>query len=137
MTTLSDWWRDFFNGLATECWSKAVPEAATAEEADFIVGSLDVPPGGTVLDAPCGRGRLALPLTARGLRVTGLDYSKDEIAAARAAASARGLTVDWVQGDVRELPWQNQFDGAYCFGNSFAYFDDSGNTRLLQGVHRA
>src|SRR5262249_1330392 len=30
-----------------------------------------------------------------------------------------------------------EFEGAYCFGNSFGYLDDDGNARFLRAVARA
>jgi SAM-dependent methyltransferase len=39
--------------------------------------------------------------------------------------------------DMRDLPWQEEFDGVYCVGNSFAYLDDAGNEAFLAGVSRA
>jgi SAM-dependent methyltransferase len=38
---------------------------------------------------------------------------------------------------MRDLPWSARFDGAFCFGNSFGYLDDEGNTRFLRAVASA
>jgi len=35
---------------------------------------------------------------------------------------------------MRDLPWPEAFDGAYCFGNSFGYLDDEGNAAFLEAV---
>jgi SAM-dependent methyltransferase len=35
------------------------------------------------------------------------------------------------------LPFQAEFDAAYCFGNSFAYFDDAGNASFLESAARS
>ena len=37
---------------------------------------------------------------------------------------------------MRELPSQEEFDGAFCFGNSFGYLDDEGNPNFLKAVAR-
>src|SRR5262249_14975662 len=39
--------------------------------------------------------------------------------------------------EMRDLPWREAFDGAYCFGNSFGYLDDDGNADFLKAVARA
>ena len=38
---------------------------------------------------------------------------------------------------MRDLPWHETFDGAFCFGNSFGYLDDAGNADFLKAVARA
>ena len=38
---------------------------------------------------------------------------------------------------MRDLPWRDRFDGAFCVGNSFAYLDDSGNLDFLRAVASA
>jgi SAM-dependent methyltransferase len=47
------------------------------------------------------------------------------------------LPVAWVQGNMREISWQEAFDGAFCFGNSFGYDDDAGNAAFLSAVWRS
>jgi SAM-dependent methyltransferase len=37
---------------------------------------------------------------------------------------------------MRDLPWPAAFDGAFCLGNSFAYYDDQGNADFLKAVAR-
>jgi len=90
-----------------------------------------------VIDVPCGLGRHSLELAARGFRVTGVDLSGAAIEEARADAAARGLTVDWRNEDMREIPQESGFDGAFCFGNSFGYLDPAGNRGFLRAVSRA
>jgi SAM-dependent methyltransferase len=89
-----------------------------------------------VLDVPCGDGRIALELAARGCRVTGVDISPEFLAAARASAVERGLDVEWWQSDMRDLPWQGEFDAACCAGSSFGFFDDEGNAAFVAAVAR-
>ncbi|MGI9070636.1 MAG: SAM-dependent methyltransferase [Bryobacteraceae bacterium] len=38
---------------------------------------------------------------------------------------------------MRELPWISEFDGAYCFGNSFCYLDRVNAAAFLDGIARA
>jgi SAM-dependent methyltransferase len=134
MNTETDWWRHFFDGLAVEFWLRMTPETATQEETDFIERMLRVPTGAEVLDIPCGGGRHAVALSSRGYRVTGLDISSAFLGAARGLARERGQNVTWCQQPMHEVT--GQFDGAYCFGNSFGYYDDAGNLAVLKAIHR-
>lgn len=134
-----DWYRHFFHGLALELWRKAVTPELTRSECDFLVAEL-APDGperiaGRLLDVPSGNGRHALALAERGYRVTGVDLSAEFVAEARARAG--GLPVDFVLADMRELPSEASFGGAYCLGNSFGYLAHEGTQQFLAAVARA
>lgn len=75
-----------------------------------LAASLAVRPDDRVLDAACGTGDLALAdLRAGAGRVTGLDFSEQMLARARAKAP----TLEWVQGDMLALPFEaGAFDAA-------------------------
>ena len=132
----TEWWKEFFSGLAVDMWRLAVPEDQTRLEADFIQKMLRLTPPAEVLDVPCGTGRLAIELASRGLSVSGVDLSLQFLEEARTRGNERHVSVFWQEGDMRDLPRQATFDGAFCFGNSFGYLDDDGNTRFLEAVYR-
>lgn len=132
MNVQSNWWEDFFHGVAVDMWLNAVSPEHTAQEAEFVARTLEAPPGAELLDVPCGGGRLAIALAAQGYRMTAVDLSAEFLAHAR-AADADGR-VAWEQGDMRDLPWPQRFDGAFCCGNSFGYLDDEGNGAFLRAV---
>ncbi|MEJ7791077.1 MAG: methyltransferase domain-containing protein [Gaiellaceae bacterium] len=72
-------------------------ELSTAQ-AELLWATLRLVHGAEVLDVPCGHGRIANRLAARGARVTGLDADASFLARARDDAVARGVEVDYVQG---------------------------------------
>ena len=131
-----EWWSTFFTGLVVDFWRAAMPPEVTAAEADFFARHLALTPGARVLDVPCGHGRLALELARRGYRLTGVDISEDFLAAARRSAGDEGLEVEWRQSDMRDLPWREAFDGAFCGGSSFGYMGDAGDLDYLRAVAR-
>jgi SAM-dependent methyltransferase len=135
-TVPEDWWKDFFNGLVVDFWRAAMPPEATAAEADFYEKQLSLSPGARVLDVPCGDGRLALELARRGCLVTGVDISEEFLRAARASAAGRGLAVDWRKAEMRDLPWREEFDGAFCAGSSFGFLGDAGDLEFLRAASR-
>jgi demethylmenaquinone methyltransferase/2-methoxy-6-polyprenyl-1,4-benzoquinol methylase len=68
-----------------------------------------VQPGDHVLDACCGTGDLALAARAAGADVVGLDFSERMLERAR----RKGQDVEWLQGDLLALPFENaSFDAA-------------------------
>jgi len=66
------------------------------------------PPGGVVLDAPCGTGRWFAQVAASGRRVIGVDQSAGMLAQARARGTAEALH----EVGLQELPFEAEFDAA-------------------------
>ena len=66
------------------------------------------PPGGRILDAPCGTGKYFAQVAASGRRVVGVDQSAGMLAQARARAIAESVQ----QIGLQELPFEAEFDGA-------------------------
>ena len=130
-----DWWAHFFEGPAVTLWLQAIPPAETQRQADALVSLMAPAPGARLLDVPCGGGRLALALAARGYQLTGVDLSGEFLDHARRSEDAG--RVQWEERDMRSLPWAQQFDGAYCVGNSFGYFDAEGNASFVRAVAAA
>jgi 2-polyprenyl-3-methyl-5-hydroxy-6-metoxy-1,4-benzoquinol methylase len=109
----------------------------TPEEVERIVELLELPPGAEILDCPCGHGRISNALAERGFRVTGLDTTQLFLERAREDAEARGVEVEYVHGDMRELPWRERFDGLVNWFTSFGYFSDDENKAVLRTFHDA
>ena len=103
-------------------------------EVELIWRLLEPAPGARLLDLPCGHGRIANRLAARGLKVTGVDNDELFLARARDDAAAAGVTVDYRHGDMRAPPVQGGFDAAINWFSSFGYFDDDGNRRVLRAL---
>jgi SAM-dependent methyltransferase len=132
----TDWWQTFFSGIALDFWRAAVPPEQTRTEADYLQRVLKAPDKGKILDVPCGTGRLTLELASRGYRTTGVDIAESYVGAAQAEAQQRQLPAEFQHRDMRELPWESEFDAAFCYGNSFGYMADEDNARFLKTVCR-
>lgn len=101
-------------------------DAAAKGEASFAARALGLAAGSRVVDVACGAGRHARALGALGLRVVGVDLSRDLLAEAR--------DVVRVRADMRALPFRGAFDAATSFFTSFGYFDDAGNRAAMEGI---
>ncbi len=117
----------------------AAPDADDPGEtaAELAWRLLDLRPGMSVLDLACGHGDLAGRLAARGCQVTGLDSSTTFLDRARADAAAAGVSVEYVAGDMRQIPWTERFDRVVNWSTAFGYFDDAANRAVLEGIARA
>ena len=131
-----DWFADeaFWEVLYPFIFSEAARlRAVTDVEA---IGSLVGPLGGTVLDLCCGPGRHSVPFAKQGSRVTGVDRSSYLLGHARQFASAEGVTIRWVQEDMRDFKAPGRFELAVNLFTSFGYFEDPAeNLRVLANVH--
>jgi len=65
-----------------------------------------IPPGGTVLDAPCGTGKYFPLVAAAGHRVVGVDQSAGMLA----RAQARGIAVALERKALQDLSYEREFD---------------------------
>jgi ubiquinone/menaquinone biosynthesis C-methylase UbiE len=106
-------------------------------DAELIWRLLELEPGSRVLDLACGYGRIAERLAARGAAVTGLDSSRLFLERARSSATDKHLDIDYVQGDMRTLPFDaNSFDATISWFTSFGYYGDEDNRHVLSEAHR-
>jgi SAM-dependent methyltransferase len=137
MTDAEDWARDFFSGTFVDLWMQAIPEEQTRAESDFLESALQLSPGASVLDVPCGGGRHSLELAGRGFRLTGVDISVEFLDKARVASAERSLSISWENRPMHDLPWEGEFDGAFCMGNSLGGLDDGGMSSFFRAVARA
>lgn len=106
----------------------------TADAAAEFVGRLGPRPGTRFLDLACGTGNVACPAARAGCRVTGLDLVGNLVAQARLRASAEGLDIAFVEGDVEQLPFADAaFDTvASMFGVMFAPRPEAAVAELLR-----
>lgn len=106
-------------------------------QADAIWRLLELDRGMDVLDLACGHGRIANRLASRGARVTALDATAPFLNRAREKASELNVEVEYVEGDMRSLPFPDgRFDRVISWFTSFGYFDDQENRRVLREAHR-
>lgn len=104
----------------------------------FIVHVLELKPGERLLDLACGSGVHALRFAQRGTEVVGLDIAPNLVRYCIEQAAAEELdNVTFVEGDMRELTYQEEFDGLVVLSTSFGFFDDETNQRVLEGIARA
>ncbi len=132
-----DWYKEFFSGAALDLWRQAKTEDDTEQESAFLQETFDHAGGAHLLDVPCGDGRLTLPMVHAGYKVTGMDYCQEFLEDGKKAAKSAKLASDVVQfvhGDMRAISLKHKFDGAFCFGNSFGYFNRKGTEQMLESL---
>ena len=130
------WWEDLFNDDFIRTMAK-ITDADIAREANFIEESLGCEAGATILDLACGTGRHAVELASRGYQVVGFDLSLAMLARASDEAQDRKQKINFVQGDMREMTFEETFDGVFSWNTSFGFFDEEKNAAVIAKVHRS
>jgi SAM-dependent methyltransferase len=111
----------------------------TMGECDFIEKELNYNKSTSILDVGCGTGRHAIELTRRGYKVTGIDLSADMLGRAVEKAASAGLSIQFLQHDARNLPFEKEFDVAImmCEGGFPLMETDEMNYEILKNVSKA
>ena len=108
----------------------------TAQEVDFILNTVPMPAGGTVLDVGCGFGRHSIELAKRGFAVTGIDPAKAMIAAAKQQAQEANVSVDFQQVAGQTFVSEKVFDTAVCLFSTLGQISATGdNLGLVERVY--
>ncbi|MCP4445095.1 MAG: methyltransferase domain-containing protein [Myxococcales bacterium] len=133
------WWQSFFDTTYLELWAHLHPRELCEREADLLVERLDLRRGDTILDAPCGYGRIAIPLARRGMRVTSVDYSSDLLDHGQKCASSEELRVPitWRQEDLRTAELGSAFTAAINLFSSIGYGSEEDDLATLTNLHSA
>jgi SAM-dependent methyltransferase len=90
------------------------------------------------LDLCCGHGRHAILLAQHGYKVTGQDLSEVFLREAEKEALAKGVRVDWLHGDMRTIPFENEFDAVINIFTAFGYLETQDeDQQVLKQVSKA
>jgi SAM-dependent methyltransferase len=130
-----DWYRSGFPPITA-----AMPWADRTEaEVDRAIMMLRPQGGERVLDLACGIGRHSLELRRRGFDVVGVDISPELLEIAVGESEMKGLDVEFMQADLRELELRDEFDLVLSLNDgAVGYFEtDAENYRTFEVVSRA
>jgi SAM-dependent methyltransferase len=136
MDNQRDWWEELLQ-VHEFAHYRDYAEDLTRREVDFLLEALSLQGTETILDLACGGGRHSLELARRGFTVIGLDAAAPVLDHARGRAAEEGLSVEFVQGDMRALQFDGRFDAVLVMNSSVGFFDDTTNAAVIAGCARA
>src|SRR5687768_13361516 len=73
-----------------------------------LVEACGIGPGMRVLDVASGTGNAAIPAAQAGAEVTASDLTPELLEAGRRRAETEGVTLDWVEADAENLPFEDE-----------------------------
>jgi SAM-dependent methyltransferase len=128
----SDWFKAWFNHPAyLKLYAHRSLEEAE-QTIDMLLKFITVAVRNPkVLDIACGSGRHAVALAERGFQVTANDLSSTLLAEARKLAEAKQTTPTFTQFDMREIPFENEFDLIVQLFTSFGYFESDDEDKVV------
>jgi len=130
-----DWYETAFTGMSAEmAWTER-----TVSEIKRALTMLRPQGGERILDLACGTGRHSLELVRQGFSVVGVEIGEELVEIARKDAEAQGLEAEFVQADLRELDYEDEFDIVLNLNDgAVGYFEtDEENQRTFEVVARA
>ncbi len=135
---MKQWYESLFENYAKK-YDKECYVQGTSGECDFIEEELNFNKNLKIIDIGCGPGRHSIELSKRGYKVTGIDLSKSQLAAAKEKARQLNLKTDFKRLDVRKLPFRNEFNAALmlCEGGFPLMETDEMNFTILKNATRA
>jgi len=104
---------------------------------DWLVTTLGLQAGGSVLDLGCGPGLYAARLAKKGLRVTGVDYSRRSIEYATHYAAEHNLDIRYRYQDYLTLEDEGLYDAALLIYGDLCPLSPERRRTLLGNVRRA
>jgi SAM-dependent methyltransferase len=130
------WWEVLFSDDYIRTLPK-VAQTAVQKQVNFMEASLGIKRGDSVLDVGCGLGHHALEFARRGYLVVALDLALSMITRAAEDAQQRGLRINFLHKDIRDIGFEGTFDAVICVGTTFGFFDDEQNRSVLQRLAHA
>ncbi|OYD16467.1 hypothetical protein CH333_03320 [candidate division WOR-3 bacterium JGI_Cruoil_03_44_89] len=132
-----EWWKSFFDEPYGEAILESFEERASGE-VDFIEDVLSLPKNAKILDLCCGLGRHSIELAKRGYEVTGVDVTSQYLETARTKAKEKGVEIDFIESDMRNISFYEEFDAVINMFTSFGFFEEENyNLKVLQNVSNA
>ncbi len=136
MASTSAWWETFFDADYVRLWG---PRCASGEdEAADLWRILGLAAGCRVLDAPCGYGRVSLPLARLGARVLGVDRSAPLLEVGERRRGDMGQErLRYLLHDLRAPLAESGFDVALNLTTSLGYDSEDDDVAVLRTLAAA
>lgn len=135
---MKQWYQALFENYGQK-YDNEIFTQGTLGECNFIESEISFNKSLKILDIGCGTGRHSIELAKRGYQITGVDLSESMLQRAREKAIEANVSVNFRQGDARNLPFETEFDLVImiCEGAFPLMETDEMNFQILQNAAKA
>lgn len=127
----NEWWGQIFDDSYLRVYR--FTDQNVDRDVAFLNDVLELTAGMSLLDVCCGYGRLSVPIARMGLRVTGLDFSADQLREAKRREKAARVRVEWVKADARDFRTRRRFDRVINMFTAFGYLEtEAEDARMME-----
>ena len=117
---------------------KQTLEERTKTEVEGIIDLLDLKGGEKILDIPSGYGRHSISLAEREFNVVGSELNSVHLNKAIEKAKKENINVKFVQENMIEIIYKEEFDVVLNMFYSFGFFEtDEENNKVLKNFYNA
>lgn len=132
------WYNHFFDEDYWFLYEDRFNEEKTREDIELLLKLTKVNTHDTILDLACGQGRHTIELAKKGFTMTGFDISESLLEKGKKKAEARGLAIQWLKGDMKQLEFSNEFDLIINMYTSFGFYPThQENVTVLEKCYEA
>jgi SAM-dependent methyltransferase len=118
-------------------YRETLTDERTEKEVGALVSLLELDHPMKILDLACGYGRHTNRLAGLGHTMTGIDLTPGFLDIACQDALDRKVQVDYRQGDMRQIVFDQEFDRVMLLFTAFGYFSDEENLQVLINICNA
>lgn len=133
---MENWFFDFFDDNYLKIYLEKQDSLLTKKQVELIINELSLNAFDKTLDLGCGIGRHLIEIGKRGFFGVGIDFNERYIDLAN-RLKGNLKNIEFRKMDMREIDFENEFDGAISMWTSFGYFSDEENLFLLKKINRA
>ncbi len=122
---MCNWYEDkeFWERMSFKLFNKSYWIIAP-EEIENVIQLTEIQPGSSVLDLCCGPGRHSMELAKKGFKVTAVDLTKAYIEEARLKAKSEGVSIEFINEDMRSFKRPGCYHAIMIMYTSFGYFEN-------------
>ncbi len=133
---MENWFLNFFDDNYLKIYLENQDPILTKKQVDLIINELSLNAFDRILDLGCGIGRHLIEIGKRGFFGVGIDFNDKYIDLANRSKGDL-KNIEFIKMDMREIDFENEFDGVISMWTSFGYFSDEENFSLLKKINRA
>lgn len=114
---------------------KPVPQKITRKQVAFVINSLRLQKGKSILDIGCGTGRHTVEFAKRGYRVTCVEPSQALLTAAKENMRKQNVQAQCIQKDLLDISIDERFDAAVSIASFGFLKTKNDHLKMLQKIN--